>query len=311
MTSTGTTAVAKKPLTFDGLLERMKPQIAAILPKHLTAERMVALASLAATKTPKLKECTPLSLFNAIVHASRIGLEIGTHAHLVPFRNSKAQVTEAVLIPDYRGLISLAVRSERVKHIDARVVYKDADFDYQLGDKPFIKHKPKLDGERSDATILCFYAVAHLADGTTVFDEPMSKAEVDAIRARSRAANDGPWVTDYAAMGKKTVIKRLCKFLPQTPELAAAIELDNRAETGEISTVSDIIDSRESVNQAVADQTKQKAEDLKARLAESTGGEQVPEPEPPAREPVEVGEAPAAKEAPAQKGQKAQKDMMF
>jgi recombination protein RecT len=280
----GTTVAPPKKaaLTFDGLLERMKPQLEKILPKHLTAERMVALCALAATKTPKLKECTPLSLFNAVMNASRLGLEIGQHAHLVPFKNSRAGVMECVFIPDYRGLIGLAVRSERVKHIDARVVYKDDEFDYQLGDKPFIRHKPKLDGDRSEKNILCFYTVAHLADGTPVFDEPMSKAEVDGIRNRSRAKDDGPWVTDFVAMGKKTVIKRLCKFLPQTPELAAAIELDTRAETGEVSTVSDIIDSSDSINQAVADSTRQKAEDLKAKLAEETppadGGRETREP---------------------------------
>ena len=262
------TASKKTPMTFEDLLDTTKGRIAAILPKHLTAERMVALAALAATKTPKLKECTPLSLFNAIMNASRLGLEIGTHAHLVPFRNSKANITECVMIPDYRGLINLAIRSAHVRHIDARVVYKDDAFDYQLGDTPFIRHKPKLDGDRSPENIFAFYAIAHLADGPPVFDEPMSKEEVDAVRARSRAKDDGPWVTDYVAMGKKTVVKRLAKFLPQTPEMAAAVELDNRAETGEISTVSDLIDSSDSINQAVADSTKQRAEELKGKLAE-------------------------------------------
>jgi len=268
------TAVAKKPMSFDELLEWAKPKIAAVLPKHITPERMVALVTLAAMKTPRLKECQPLSLVNALFNASRLGLEIGQHAHLVPFRNNKLGITECVLIPDYRGLIGLAVRSGKVKHIDARVVYKDDEFDYQLGSAPFIKHKPKLDGDRSDGNIFAFYSVAHLVDGTPVFDEPMSKAEVDAVRARSRAKDDGPWVTDYVAMGKKTVVKRAAKFLPQSPEFAAAIELDNRAETGEISTVSDIIDSRDSLNAQVAQSTQEKLNDLKDRMepaAESTG----------------------------------------
>ena len=265
MAKTEVATVEKKPLTFNDLLEKMKPQIAAILPKHLTPERMVALCALAATKTPQLKECTPLSLFNAIVHASRLGLEIGQHAHLVPFKNSKAGVTEVVMVPDYRGLISLAVRSGKVKHIDARAVYKDDAFDYQYGTQPLILHKPKLDAERGEKEMVAFYAAAHLVDGTVVFDV-MSKAEVDGIRARSRAKDAGPWATDYEAMGKKTVVKRLAKFLPQTPELAAAIELDNRGETGEIGTVSAIIDSPESVNAAVAQETKAKLDTLKGKL---------------------------------------------
>lgn len=271
----GTKAPPKKVVTFADLLDYAKPHIASILPKHLTAERALALADLAASKTPRLKECTPLSLFNSIVLASRLGLEIGQHAYLVPYKNHG--VYECVFIPDYRGLIALAVRSGKVKHIDARVVYKTDIFDYELGSAPKITHRPNLDGDRSQDQIRAFYMVAHLADGTTVFDEPMSKKEVDAIRARSRAKDDGPWVTDYVAMGKKTVVKRGCKFLPQTPELAAAIEADNRAETGEVGMVSDIIDTSQSLNQRVADQTREKIDDLRERLAEKAvegaGGE--------------------------------------
>lgn len=283
------TAVAKKPLTFDELLERAKPRIAAVLPKHLTPERMLGLVTLAAMKTPRLRECQPLSLVNAILNASRLGLEIGQHAHLVPFKNNKLGIVECVMIPDYRGLIGLAVRSGKVKHIDARVVYKDDEFDYQLGSAPFIKHKPRLDGDRSDANIFAFYAVAHLADGTPVFDEPMSRTEVDAVRARSRAKDDGPWVTDYVAMGKKTAVKRACKFLPQTPELAAAIELDNRAETGEVGTVSDLIDTSESLNAQVKQTTAEKLEDLKERMEPAP---QQPEETPPP--PPEPNASPAA-----------------
>jgi len=295
---TKSTAVApakKAALTFEGLLERMKPEIAKVLPKHITPERMLALATLAAIKTPKLKECQILSLASAILNASRLGLEIGQHAHLVPFRNSKLNITECVMIPDYRGLIALAVRSSHVKHIDARAVHVGDEFDYQLGTQPLIRHKPKLDLARSEKTIVAFYAVAHLADGAVGF-EVMSKAEVDAVRERSRAKSDGPWVTDYEAMGKKTVVKRLAKFLPQTPEMAAAVELDNRAETGEVSTVSDIIDSSDSINQAVADSTRQKAEDLKAKLAEESPPQQEEKTAPgPAVEPA--GAAPAKKGA--------------
>lgn len=272
------TAVAKAPNTFAGFLDSMKPKIAAILPKHLTPERMLMLANLVTVKTPKLRECTPASVFNAIVAASRLGLEIGRHAHLVPFGK------ECVFIPDYQGLIHLAVSSGKVRHIDARVVYRDDHFDYELGTEPRIVHRPKLGGGRDPkADIIAFYAVGHLTDGSTVIGEPMTKHEMDLVKARSRAGTDGPWVTDYAAMGRKTVVKRLCKFLPQTPELAAAIELDNRADSGEVGMVSELIDTNESLNADVADKTKEKAEELKKRMgaqpAEAAEGESAPEPE--------------------------------
>jgi recombination protein RecT len=76
--------------------------------------------------------------------------------------------------------------------------------------------------------------VAFLSDGTQTFDI-MVKSEVDKIRRRSRAADDGPWVTDYEEMARKTVVKRLSKYLPLKPgdKLAQAIEIDNRIEAGE------------------------------------------------------------------------------
>ncbi len=285
-------AVAPVAPSFNALVRSWIPAMEKVLPRHLTGERMLALMNLVANKTPKLKECAltkggQLSLYTAMMNASRLGLEIGSLAHIVPFENSRAGIVEAVLIPDYRGLIHLAVSSGKVQHIDARVVYEGDEFDYQLGTQPTIRHKPKLrESVPANEQIIAFYAVGHL-NGTFGF-EVMSKAEVDAIRARARAKDNGPWVTDYPMMGRKTVVKRLAKYLPQTPELVAAIELDNRGETGEVGTVSDIIDTSDSLNQAVADQTRQKAEDLKARLGERPAGEQPPAEQGRDPEPVET-----------------------
>jgi recombination protein RecT len=59
----------------------------------------------------------------------------------------------------------------------------------------------------------------------------MTKAEVDAHRDRySRAAKEGPWLTEYPEMAKKTVLRRLCKLLPASVELQTAVVLDERAE---------------------------------------------------------------------------------
>jgi recombination protein RecT len=83
---------------------------------------------------------------------------------------------------------------------------------------------------RTDANKLKFvYAVAKLKDGGTQF-EVMSRAEVDAIRARSKAGRSGPWVTDYQAMAQKTVIRRLFKYLPVSIEMQQAIGIDEKAD---------------------------------------------------------------------------------
>jgi recombination protein RecT len=85
------------------------------------------------------------------------------------------------------------------------------------------------------------YAVAKLKDGGVQFDV-MSRAEVDGIRARSKSADNGPWVTDYAAMALKTVVRRLFKFLPVSIEIQQAVTLDEQAEAGVSQQNSAIID---------------------------------------------------------------------
>lgn len=284
-TATGTAVVPKtKAATLKDLLSKNELAIAAVLPKHITAEKMLKLALLAATKTPLLLECDPKTVLVSVMNAARLGLEIGRHAHLVPFKNNKRGVYECVMIPDYRGLIHLAVSSAKVEHVDARVAYSGDEFDYQLGTDPKIVHRPNLKADRGADNIIAFYAVAHLPDGLKVF-HVMTKGEVDAIRERSRAKDNGPWVTDYVQMGMKTAVKQLVKYLPQSIELAAAVELDNRAETGEIGTVLSVIDTEDSVNESVAQKTGEKLDDLRHKLSESTGGEQVP---PPAAQPEVV-----------------------
>jgi recombination protein RecT len=71
------------------------------------------------------------------------------------------------------------------------------------------------------------YAVAKLKDGACQF-EVMGKNDVDAIRGRSKSANSGPWVTDYDQMAKKTVIRRLIKYLPISIEAARAVAIEDK-----------------------------------------------------------------------------------
>ena len=86
---------------------------------------------------------------------------------------------------------------------------------------------PGAERALSRKVIETFYAVCQFKDGTKKY-EVMSKKEVDDIRKRSRAGQSGPWVTDYEEMAKKTVFKRLSKWLPVTPDLEAAVEHDNQ-----------------------------------------------------------------------------------
>ncbi len=53
----------------------MKEQLAAALPRHMTAERMIRIATTEISKVPALGNCDTMSFVSAIVQCSQLGLE--------------------------------------------------------------------------------------------------------------------------------------------------------------------------------------------------------------------------------------------
>lgn len=235
---TQSTAVARPeaPTLFQ-MIDRMVPQMAKAAPTHVSAERMARIATTAVRVTPKLGQCSPASFLGALMAAATLGLEVNTplgHAYLLPFESRKRGV-ECQLIVGYKGMMELARRSGVVRSIRATVVRSCDEFKVVEGLHPTLEHRPSMDAaERAKAPLTYVYAVAHLADGEPVFVW-LSKAEVDKRRARSRAAQSGPWVTDYEAMAMKTAVRVLFPWLPQSVEvsrLAMAVQLDEAADRG-------------------------------------------------------------------------------
>ena len=226
------------------LLDLSRPEIQKAIPNLVSPERLVRVAITAVQTNPYLLECWPISVVGCVLQAAQLGLDIDSslgHAYLVPFKNKAAGRTDAKLIVGYRGLMFLAVRSGSVTSVSARVVYPNENFDYEFGSRPYIKHKPelrKVAPMKEADTIVAAYAVVRLRDASArpILDV-MSKAEIDAIRARSKAREDGPWVTDYQAMAQKTVARRALKWTPMSADpgslaLQQAIGVDEAHEVG-------------------------------------------------------------------------------
>lgn len=216
------------------MISQSEVRIAEVLPAGMDPKRVVRLARLAVHRNPALLKCDPVSVIESILQASQLGLEIASPiggAHLVPYG------TKCQMIPDYRALIRLALKAKACSKLVAREVYAIDHFEIMQGSTDRIVHIPAIDSEpRLDDDIIAFYAVATVLDeggNLVTVHEWAPRGDVDKIRARSKAKDNGPWVTDYAAMGKKTMVKRVLKWLDLSPELGMAIELDNRAETGE------------------------------------------------------------------------------
>ena len=218
-----TTVVAKKDLPPAAMLkavikgEAFKGAVSAFFGKEENRERFIQAAVNATVRVPKLVECDRNSFLMSLMQLAQMGLNPdGRNAHLIPYGRT------CTLVIDYKGMVTLALRSDKVSKVEAFEVYSNDHFRLINGEVEHIVDNPFAD--RGD--IVGFYAVCQFSDGTKKY-EVMSKAQIDAVRARSRAGNNGPWVTDYNEMAKKTVFKRLSKWLPVTPDLQAAVEHDD------------------------------------------------------------------------------------
>lgn len=233
--ATGQVAARAEPKDIAGMLSspKMKQQMALAMPKHMTADRMMRIALTEVRKVPALGRCNIESFMGAIMQCAQLGLEPGSalgHAYLLPFGNGKAKdgKSNCQLIIGYRGMIDLARRSGQIVSLTARTVHENDAFKYEFGLEETMHHVP-ADGDRGKMTHV--YAVAKLKGGGVQFDV-MSRADVDKVRSTSKAGTNGPWVTHFEEMAKKTVIRRLFKYLPVSIEIQQAVTLDERAEAG-------------------------------------------------------------------------------
>lgn len=229
-------ASQSKQVTLSGMLSTYKAEIARALPRHVTPDRMLRMAMTSARKNPDLLECTPESFLGAVIQSAQLGLEPDTplgQAYLIPFFNGKSphpNKREVNFMVGYRGFMDLIYRVQRHPILWPVAVYEGDHFEYSHGLTPTLIHSPAP--RAPNAVLTHVYCTAEYADGRKPFDA-MTRAEIEAIRMRSKAQRFSPWQTDYEPMAKKTVIRRMAKYLPMSAELQLAAGLDALAESGE------------------------------------------------------------------------------
>jgi len=202
-------------------------KLARMIPQHIDGKRLITAALSVVMGDQRLARCDASSLLNSLLQAVACGVEINTplqHAYLVAYGQS------CQLQIGYRGLIHLARQSGEVTAIYAHPVCEPDVFKLTLGSEPSLVHEPAIGSDRGDPT--GYYAVIQYLNGTKDF-EYMTTAEVQSIRKRSKAGSNGPWVTDFDEMARKTVIRRLLKRAPLTTAAARATQIDNLRAMGE------------------------------------------------------------------------------
>jgi recombination protein RecT len=220
------------------LVASMQGEMARAMPRHITADRMARIV-LTTLRTDMLKpfgtklvECDKFSFMGAVMTAASLGLEVNTplgHAYLIP-RKIKGIPTCTLQI-GYQGLLQLARNSGQVDSIWGHAVYEGDNFRVKLGLENTIEHEPC--GEDDPELMTHVYACARLKGAKDVVFVVLTRSQVERARARGGDRQGSPWDTDYVAMAQKTALRRLCKWLPQSLEMANAVRVDELATGGQ------------------------------------------------------------------------------
>lgn len=219
-------------------IKALESRMISLLPKEV-AQREISFALQHIAASPQLQKCSIQSLQSAVFNIANIGLSlnpISKQAYLVPKWDKSAQCYVAKLEPSYVGLAKTLTDCGAVKSLRTQLVYRNDVFECDLA-LGTIKHNPPGFDNRGDVTGC--YSLAMLPDGQTML-EMMSLQEVYDIRQRSdsyvseKTRQYSPWETSFGEMFRKSVIRRLYKYLPRTgvdpvklEKLEQAIQLDD------------------------------------------------------------------------------------
>jgi len=214
-------------LTIENVVSSVEQECTKLIARHndvdFGAEANYAMQLLYANDFAlKIALGNPVSVQNALRNASAIGISLNPankHAYLVPRKGS------ICLDISYMGLLHLAMSTGSIEFGQAKLVYEKDVYENVGIDKPPV-HKSNTFGDRGN--LVGVYCVVRTNTGAYLTEE-MTIDEVNQIKNRSESAKkgNGPWITDYFEMVRKTVIKRASKYWPKVDRLNTAIDLLN------------------------------------------------------------------------------------
>jgi len=212
---------------FSSLLDRMKPQMALALPKHMSADRMGRLALTAFSTNRALQACSTDSILASLMTATQLGLEPGINGqgYLIPYK------TTCTFVPGWKGLVDLVARSGRAT-VWTGAVYQGDKFDYQLGDEPFCRHKP---GD-SDGEFTHVYAIGRVKDAQMPVIEVWTRGKVKKHLAQYNKIGGQHYAmkseSNFEMYARKVALLQVLKYMPSSIELSNAIAASHAAEEG-------------------------------------------------------------------------------
>lgn len=198
----------EKKKDFGLLLTDKLDSVQAALPKDFNRTRFVqnCLSLLNDNPSTYNKFSAPVLLSN-VVRASYLGLDFyNKECYLVPFGE------KLTFMVGYTGAMKLAKKysARPVKNIYAKLIHEGDVFEEVIvNGEPSINFRPKFP---NDGKIIGAFAVVLFTDGGMNYDA-MTLEELENTRKHSKASSSMAWKDFTGEMYKKTVIRRLCKYI--------------------------------------------------------------------------------------------------
>lgn len=205
----------------------------------------------------KLAKCEPVSLFMACLTAAALDLPINKNlgfAHIIPYDNKRAGVTEAQFQMGWKGYVQLAKRSGQYKSIAVTEVYEGQLID----EDPLDGNTYDWKGKTSDLVIgyvAKFKEIKGFEKELFMSTEDIKKHALkysQSYKSNTQWVKDNsPWTTNFDAMAKKTVVKLLLNaWATLSVELQEAVKVDQAVikENGHDYIDGDILESNVDAN---------------------------------------------------------------
>jgi len=247
--------VASPAKSLSTFLDKYKGQIANALPKHISPDRMVRLTMTAFSQNAALQKCDLHSIFGSVVVASQLGLEIGVggQGYLVPYGG------KATFVPGWQGLVDLVSRAGRAT-VWTGAVYVGDEFDWALGDAPYVKHRPGAGGD-TWKEITHVYAVGRVNGSQFPVIEVWTMDRVvkhlnkfNKVGARHYALEkNGQNMEMYA---RKVVLLQVLKYMPKSIEVQRAVDVATAVDANKHFTIDSemvVVDERDDDQTEVVD----------------------------------------------------------
>lgn len=213
--------------SFESELKQREQAIVSMLPQHVGKQRFIASAIAAVKQTPDLLTATPRSLFTAITKSAQDGLLPDGREGVITLYKEKqgeAWVKVAQWNPMTFGLRKRARELDGVI-VNAQVVHENDTFVRHEGDEPRIEHHPAPLGQPRGPMIGAYAIIRK--DNDILHREVMDAAQIEAVRAQSKAQNSLMWTKFTEEAWRKTVIRRAMKSVPCSDKLEEIVRRDD------------------------------------------------------------------------------------